>query len=373
MKPCMVLLFVMPLSAQVAPSSGGVIEWDRAFGEGRQHYGRGELAQAEIRFNSALAVARRYSLNDSYIGASLSSIGMVLLEQGRLSEAERVTSAAVAAYRKCPLERCWTGLGSALRNLALLYAQQNRAFDAERLLTEALSSYDRFGAKDNEIGLADLLESLGWIEVDRGRVSSAERHFRRGLRLVEAVPDAGQIRLRLSVGLSGALLGLNRKREAMEAARAAFTEASSRHERNVPDMVAAACALASAGARLGDYDLAETTLKSAQEMLWQIPEPEPRELSVVLTEFGQLRFLQKRFGEAAQFDSDALAIVSRHLSPDHPQVLILKTNYAAALRRVKRTREAKKLERELRATLQTIAPDPGAKHKINVADLKRKQ
>jgi tetratricopeptide (TPR) repeat protein len=373
MKAWIVLLFVMPLSAQISRPSDGVIEWNRAFGEGRRHYGRGELAQAEIRFNSALAVARRDSLNDTYIGAALSSIGMVLLEQGRLSEAERVTSAAVAAYRKCPLELCWSGLGGALRNLAILYTQQNRAFDAERLLTEALSLYDRFGAKDNEVGLAELLESLGWMEMDRGRVSGAERHFRRGLRLIEAVADAGQIRLRLSVGLSGALLALNRKREAMEAAQAAFNEGSSRHERNVHDFVAASCALASASATLGDYGLAETTLKSAQEMLWQIPEAEPRELSVVLTEFGQLRFLQKRFEEAAQFDSDALAIVSRHLSPDHPQVLILKTNYAAALRRVKRTREAKKVERELRAALQAIAPDPGAKHKIDVADLKRKQ
>jgi tetratricopeptide (TPR) repeat protein len=156
----------------------------------------------------------------------------------------------------------------------------------------------------------------------------------------------------------------------MEAAQTAFNDASSRHERNVHDFVAAACALASASATLGDYDLAETTLKTAQEMLWRIPEPEPRELSVVLTEFGQLRFLQKRFEEAAQFDGDALAIIGRRLSADHPQVLTLKANYAAALRRAKRTREAKKLERELRATVQTIAPDPGAKHKINVADLK---
>jgi tetratricopeptide (TPR) repeat protein len=119
---------------------------------------------------------------------------MVLLEQGRLSEAERVTSAAVAAYRKCLLEGCWPGLGSALRNLAILYSQQNRAFDAERLMTEALSLYNRFGAKDNEVSLAELLESLGWLEMDRARVSSAERYFRRGLRLIEAVADAGQIR-----------------------------------------------------------------------------------------------------------------------------------------------------------------------------------
>jgi tetratricopeptide (TPR) repeat protein len=298
---------------------------------------------------------------------------MVLLEQGRLSEAERVTSAAVTAYRKCPLKRCWASLGSALRNLAILYMQQNRAFDAERLLTEALSLYDRFGAKENEVGLAEVLESVGWMEMDRRHVSGAERHFRRGLSLIEAVADPGQIRIRLSVGLSKALLVLNRKREAMETARVALNEASSRHERNVADIVAAACALASASARLGDYDLAETTLKSAQEMLWQIPEPETRELSVVLGEFGQLRFLQKRFGEAAQFESDALAIMSRHLSADHPQVLTLKANYAVALRRIKRTREAKKLEREVRATLQTITPDPGAMHKINVADLRREQ
>jgi hypothetical protein len=122
--------------------------------------------------------------------------------------------------------------------------------------------------------------------MDRGRVSSAERHFRRGLRLIEAVADTGQIHVRLSVGLSGGLIALNRKREATEAARSAFDEAFSRHQRDVPVIVAAACALASASATLRDYDVAETMLKSAQEMLSQIPEREPRELSAVLSEFG---------------------------------------------------------------------------------------
>jgi hypothetical protein len=54
-------------------------------------------------------------------------------------------------------------------------------------------------------------------------------------------------------------------------------------------------------------------------------------------------------------------------------VLIIEANYAAVLRTVKGTVDAKKLETELRATVRTIAPDPGAKHRINVADLRRKR
>jgi hypothetical protein len=67
----------------------------------------------------------------------------VLLEQGRIAEAERAGVQGVGLFRKCGRNECGLGLGKGLHNLAIIYRQQNRLFEAERLLSEALGAYTR--------------------------------------------------------------------------------------------------------------------------------------------------------------------------------------------------------------------------------------
>jgi tetratricopeptide (TPR) repeat protein len=367
-----VLQFIVcPLPAQTAPEQSATLEWDSRFQCGQQHYQRAELSQAEACYRSALVIAEQFASGDFRRGTALRHLGMVLLEQGRISDAEQAISRSVEAYRECRAKDCAQGFAGALFNLANLYLQQNRRFEAERLLREALVQQTRGGADPADI--AALLESLGWLELNRGRPGAAESYFRRALALIGNVEGLDQNRGKLYTSLSFALLELKRARDATEAARQALAAASAAPVINPLEVVRVLCALAAATVETGDYALAERCLTRAEETLLQVPEAEPRELGFILLGFGNLRLFQKRLAEAAEFQSRGLEILSRHLSADHPNVLRSKANYANLLRKLKRNRDAKRVEQEIRAASQRKSEDPEAKYRISAADLQRRR
>jgi tetratricopeptide (TPR) repeat protein len=364
-------LIACPLPSQTAPERNAIREWNSHFQCGQQHYQRGELSEAEECYKSALAIAEQFASGDSRRAATLSDLGTVLLEQGRISDGERASFKALEAYRECGAKRCGPGLASALVNLAGLYMQQNRRFEAERLLREALVLHTR--ADGNEAIIAADLEGLGWLELNRRRPRAAELYFRRALALIGDVDGLDNTRGSLYASLSFALLELNRARDATEAARQAVAAASAAPVINPLEIVRVLGALAAASLEMGDYALAERSLVRAEEMLSQVPKAEPPELGFILVEFGNLRFSQKRFAEAAEFQSRGLEILSRDLSADHPNILRSKANYAKVLRKLKRNRDAKRVEEEIRTASRRTTEDPGAKYRISVSDLQRRR
>jgi tetratricopeptide (TPR) repeat protein len=367
-----VLQFIVcPLPAQTAPEQSAILEWNSRFQCGQQHYQRAELSEAEACYRSALVIAEQFAGGDFRRGATLRDLGVVLLEQGRISEAEQAISRSVEVYRECRAKDCGQGFVGALFNLANLYMQQNRRFEAERLLREALVQQTRAGPDAADI--AAILECLGWVELNRGRPGAAESYFRRALALIGNVDGLDQDRGRLYTSLSFAMLESNRARDATEAARQALAAASAVPVINPVEIVRALYALAAATVETGDYTIAERSLTRAEEMLSQVPEAEPRELGFILLGFGKLRLYQKRLAEAAEFQSRGLEILSRHLSADHPNLLRSKAIYANLLRKLKRNRDAKRVEQEIRAASQRKTEDPEAKYRISAADLQRRR
>ena len=205
--------------------------------------------------------------------------------------------------------------------------------------------------------------------MNRGRPGAAESYFRRALALVGDVEDFGKTRGRLYTSLAFALLELNRARDATEAARKAFTAASSAPVIDPSDIARAVGAFAGASLEIGDYALAERSLIHAEKMISQIPAAQPRELGFMLLEFGKLRYFQKCFAEAAEFQSRGIEILSRHLSADHPNILRSKANYAKLPRKLKRNQEAKRVEQEIRTASMRTTLDPDAKYRIDASDL----
>ena len=364
-------LIVCPLRSQTAPGESAFLEWNARYQCGKQHYQRAELSEAEGCYRSALAIAEQFARGDSRRGATLSELGLVLLEEGRISDAEWAGSKAVEAYRECGAARCGLGLATAMYSLANLYLQQNRRLEAERLLREALVQHTRAGG--DETGTASILDGLGWLELNRGRPGAAESYFRRALALVGDIEGFAKTRGRLYTSLAFALLELNRARDAVEAARKAFTIASTASVIDPSAIVFAVGAFAAASVEIGDYALAERSLTHAEKMLSQIPAAQPRELGLILIEFGKLRYFQKRFAEAAEFHSRGIEILSRYLSADHPNILRSKANYAKVLRKLKRNQEAKRVEQEIRTASRQAIIDPDAKYRIDAADLQRRR
>ena len=69
----------------------------------------------------------------------------------------------------------------------------------------------------------------------------------------------------------------------------------------------------------------------------------------------------------------ALTLAERILGPVHRGVAEVLTNYAASLRRIKRTGEAKKLEKRARAILQRHAGDTVLRNTVDVGQLSIKK
>src|SRR5215813_5444850 len=80
-------LIVCPRS-QTAPGESAFLEWKARQECGQQHYQRTELSEAEGCYRSALAIAEQFARGDSRRGATLSELGLVLLEEGQISAAE---------------------------------------------------------------------------------------------------------------------------------------------------------------------------------------------------------------------------------------------------------------------------------------------
>ena len=295
-----------------ADARGGemIAEWTRQVQSGQRYYEHRQLSESERCFRSALLIAQQFPDSNVRLGTTLSRLGTVLHEQGRLSEADGFHTGAVAALRKCA-DGCRPGLARALQSLAALYDQQNRRFEAEQLLVEALALYTRANLTADG---AEVLNRLGWIELFRQRPASAELHFQRGLMLVRDLKGAEEIRGNLYASLSTALLKLHRNRSAVEAAQQALTAVASVPAIDRDTIVRHKCTLAAVSSAAGDYALAEASLTQALELMSNHAEASPPTLGFVLVVFGGLRGLQRRFTEAAEFHEKAIGILERHLS-----------------------------------------------------------
>src|SRR5690349_18394511 len=135
---CIGVMLVFALAACAQTETEG----DRLLSCGARYYAERKLSLAESCFASA-AVFAEESEDPSQRGAALSSMAIVLLEQGQLSEAHRAAAKAIQSFKRCGVTRCGLGLAGGLRNLALVLTQENRIFEAERVLYEALSLYGR--------------------------------------------------------------------------------------------------------------------------------------------------------------------------------------------------------------------------------------
>lgn len=371
------LVLLTPLGAQVSPDASPTAEpdisilsgWQRHFRCGVTHFQQRQLLQSEKCFASALILAQRSSADNAPQGSILSSLSAVLLQQGRIAEAERAAVGGLQVYRQCDRGRCEVGLANSIRNLALVYRQQNRRLEAEKLLTEALGLYTRAGERALA---AEVLNTLGWLELDRNRPGAAERRFRSALSEIENTVDAKRTRSDLYDSLSTTLLETGRRAEAVEAAQQALALADSAADVGALQLVRRLCTLASATSTAGDYASAEASLARARELALRIRDDDAQEFGLVLTAFASLRFFQQRFAEAADFEGRAIQVLARHLSADHPQMLKLKAFYAITLRKLKRKEEARQVERDLHSIRQRTELDPSSDHAISVSDLQRK-
>jgi tetratricopeptide (TPR) repeat protein len=327
-------------------------EWEKSYRCGQDYYQQRRLALAEQGFLSAQVLAQAASEPDWRLGATLGSLGIVLREQGRINAVETALHDAIQAYGRCNHDACTIGIARGIRNLAILNMQQNRFFNAERLLNQTIRLYNE--AHADAASLAEAYDTFGWLELYRQHSALAEAQFRKALLVLGDEPHASQTRANLYAGLSAALHQRNRDKEAVKAAQQALAANGAAPNPDPSHTLTYECRLAAASTWIKDYAGAESSLIRAEQILANLPEVHSYEMADVLSEYANLRFSQKRFREAADFQSRALEALAEHLSPDNPQILILKTNYASTLRKLDRKEEAAQVEQQVRNAAQVL-------------------
>lgn len=139
-------------------------------------YYRGEWSAAAEHYEAARAVYDRAGDDWNALGAAI-NVGEIMVDQGRLAEAEPLVAEPLRAWRASGTP--WD-IGFAAALLGRLRSRSGRHAEGIDLLTEAISAYRvsnyRFDAIDAELGVVEafLLQASPYVALDRLRETERE-------------------------------------------------------------------------------------------------------------------------------------------------------------------------------------------------------
>jgi len=226
-----------------------------------------------------------------------------------------------------------------LNNLAELQRRQGRYAEARTLLEQALAL-----TPPNSVAAA-VLHNLGEIHRLYGQYTAAERRLQQALALKESLfgPDHPQLARTLNT-----LARVHQEAGDFAAAAAGYRRAMAiweRYPRGYAEERAAALT------NLGRLCHLEQRYKEAEALhrraLDAIVPPDPAVEAAILHNLANLYTAQGRFHAAEPLYRRSLDLREATLGPHHPVVATLLADYAQALRRNKRARDARRLESRL--------------------------
>ncbi|MEP0846404.1 MAG: serine/threonine protein kinase [Phycisphaerae bacterium] len=291
---------------------------------------RGDLAAAESSYREALETTRS-SLGDenpAYTVRILSGLANVQAANGQAGAAEQTYREALGVLDAAPSAAVSDRAG-VLNNLGLLLLREQRLDEAEPLIVEAVETYRRLSP--GTAGLASAIENLGGVRLTRGDRRGAEELFQETLNLRRSLlppdhPDIAQTLMKLAAaqrGTGDSVVVETLYREALAIRRHALGPA---HAQTISALSALAGFVERAG-RSADAVPLYRELLSAQREAAGHHDPDVIEcglkLAGLLRETGEL-------DEAEALYRDALAS-QRRIPGEHGQAIALTLNSLAKL------------------------------------------
>jgi predicted ATPase/DNA-binding XRE family transcriptional regulator len=175
----------------------------------------GSYDEALVSCNEAIALQRRLR-DDSGLGASLTSLGVICQFRGEYDRAEEAHGESLAIRRRSGDD---AGVATSLSNLSSVAYSRNDLARAAELGRESIAIYRRLG---HESGLAHALTKLGLVASSEREYDRAEEFFNESLRVQRAIGNTGSVMYSL-VNLGSVahkrgddILARERYREALE-------------------------------------------------------------------------------------------------------------------------------------------------------------
>jgi tetratricopeptide (TPR) repeat protein len=151
--------------------------WHTKAHAGRMALEEGKLSDAEHLLRQAVNAAREVGASDEHYAHALNNLGMVLLHEGELEEADKCFEEALplSDTHKDKIEKAII-----LNNLATSYQAQGRFQESEDMFKQNLSySIEKWGPHHSSVGLCQ--NNLGILYLETGNYSAAEEYLKKSL------------------------------------------------------------------------------------------------------------------------------------------------------------------------------------------------
>jgi tetratricopeptide (TPR) repeat protein len=198
------------------PAAGQDTLWNTWRQGGLQALHEGRLTDAERLLTAALEQAEKYGLEDLRVADAANDLAVVYANSGKPLEAELLFSRALVIGEK-GLGAEHPGVGATIQNLGILYATQERFREAEPLLKRSLAiNLKEFGSNHARTALS--LKTLSSFYAIQGQLGEAEQLIQKSLSILEENRvRQGDPQLLSTLEVFAAILrNTNREREAQE-------------------------------------------------------------------------------------------------------------------------------------------------------------
>jgi serine/threonine protein kinase/Tfp pilus assembly protein PilF len=361
----------------------------------QRHLGRHDAAEQLAQ--DALTVAESCADNDVVMSTIRGNLAAVLLEQGRLQEAERLQLDLLASERK-RFGNKNREVATSLHNLGVILADQGKATEAAAAHEEALAlRLELFDEVHPDV--ASSLSSLGCVRYQQGQLDLAESLLRRALDIQQELGAETHATAAMIVNLATVVAGLGKLDEAEALHRRAVAAFIRLEGDNCPDTLTARANLAvvvqqqgrleeaeqllrpvlaatrtlfaedhpdTLGRRYnlalilgrrGKHAEAEVEMRAVLDSMRAIEGDDGPHVAIVLAALGDLLDAQRRYAEAEEFARTALT-ARRANSGDHPHTAASLSSLAKILLNRGRPAEAEENLREaLLMQRKLLAPD----------------
>jgi tetratricopeptide (TPR) repeat protein len=303
--------------------------------------GRYDLAEAAYR--NALALLAPAAADTALpIAATEHSLGVMYRTIGSLDASERLLLSSLRTKERLQ-GRNHPDLAPVLKDLAEVRTAAGKLAAAEPLLWRALRICDDAGARPS--WTAALWNALASLQYAQHEVKAAARSWQKSLKILQtAVPEHANVGI-VSYNLGNVERSLKRFRDADEHLTAAVTTLEAKLGPEHPHTAYARCLLARMYSEQKRFDLAQPLFGqglAAVEKAFGSGHPQVASLTA---DFAKMYAVERDYPRSERLYQRSIAIYEQTLGPQHPTTAAVQKEYAMVLRKLRRKREARELER----------------------------
>jgi len=302
-------------------------EWKEKMAAAERWNAEGKFAEVELALRAALSAANKLGPGTREAALALHQLGGTYFILGRMQSSEQSYRGAIRIWEKSG-EVPNVFLARSLSGLVDVYLHIGRLPAAERLpLQSVLQELETSGASASD--LAFMVEAIALVHSGANRFEQAESMYLKALSLWRSSTGSHERTIAVVLGNIGDFYSVH-----------------------------------------GKYLKAESYLEQSIEA-WSLQGPPRPEAIQPLLNLASVREKLGRNDKAVQLLERALGQIDKHLSSDHPLLLLALKHYSDLLRLQRRGTEAKAVDRRIKALMQSAVVPP-ENHSIDIRELGKK-